>query len=369
MSTPVLLISHGFQASYEKAFSNAVAEHGVAVTLAASARTEYARLDSRIVAPNLLPSMDPSRSIGQKVRAKLAYVLQLAALVVRNRRANIHLIGTFLTTSVFLGIFELVFYRLFGKRLLLTVHNLLPHDKHTGFNSRAAWFAYRIPHVLVVHTDRMRDELVRVWGVRAERVLVMEHGVDDIPPDGQPPPETAGRTRLLMFGSVARYKGVDTALRALAAIQDFPIELTITGICRDQAYADEIAALINAVPPLHRVVWNRGYVPEEEVQGCFEAAEAVLLPYRHIDQSGVLFTAFRFGLPVVAFNVGAFDHYVTPDSGIVCPSNDELGLVDGLRALRKNVGRFERRAIKKYAERYLWTNTIEPVLDEYAKAV
>lgn len=367
MATPVLLISHGFQPNYEKAFTNALAHHGIAVTLVASVRTEFDQIAPSVNAINLLPSMDPSRSIREKICAKLGYVYRLAYLVAQHRKGVVHLIGVFLTTSVMLGILELLLYRVAGRRLLLTVHNLLPHDRHSYLNYRSAWFAYRIPHKLIVHTDKMRSGLIERWGVDPDKIIVMEHGVDTIP-ETHTTREIGGdaNLKLLMFGGVAKYKGVDIALSALALLMDFQTELKIVGACRDTQYESELRRTISSMPRLHRIEWRNEFVPESEVQSIFEDADAVLLPYRHIDQSGVLFTAFRFGVPVIVFDVGAFSQYVTQLAGIVINNKNAAGLAEGIKVFRKCSSRFRRDAIKSYAAQFLWQNTVRPVLEQYS---
>lgn len=366
--TKVLLISHGFQPSYEKAFTNALASHVDKVTLAGSVRTLFAQLDPRVQATKVLHSMEPRRSAYQKLRDKLIYIANLGKLIVSNRKSSIHVIGTFLTKSIALGVLELFIYRIFCKRLVLTIHNLLPHDQHTRLNRSAAWLAYRIPHTLVVHTVRMRTELAETWRVPISQVIVMEHGVDDIPP--APALSRTGGTadlRLLMFGAVAPYKGVDIALEALRELTDIPFTLAIIGACRDVEYRAKIEFLIEESPEKGKIKWIDAYVEESSVQGYFERADAVLLPYRHIDQSGVLFTAFRFGTPVIAFDVGSFSHYINETTGILTKSNDIEGLQDAIRLFSQMRATFVTNSIRAYAERFLWKNTVSAVLCAYGK--
>lgn len=370
MNSSVLLISHGFQPCYEKSFANALAHHGVAVTLAASVRTDYAHLDPRVTTVNLVRSMDPSRTIAQKIKTKLAYIIELAELVLRHRRSVAHLIGTYLTASVLLGIIELALYRVLSSRLVMTVHNLLPHDRHSALNFLAAWVAYRIPHVLIVHTHKMRDELIANWRVSQNKIVVMEHGVDDIPESHtQWAPDPEGTLHLLMFGGVARYKGVDVALEAVARIKDRPIHLAIVGACRDASYERELRHLMDLVAPPSRVEWLSTYIPEEQVQSHFDAADAVLLPYRHIDQSGVLFAAFRFGAPVIAFDVGSFRDYVVSNIGTIASTNDVPGLVSAICAFADRTIPIDRAEIKMEAQRFLWTNTVTAALAAYCSNV
>jgi glycosyltransferase involved in cell wall biosynthesis len=363
--TAVLLISHGFQPNYEKAFTNALALRVERVTLAASVRTLFSQIDPRVLAINVLTSMDPRRSLSQKLIGKLIYIARLGKLLVSNRSSAVHVIGTFLTSSVVLGAFELLVYRIICKRLVLTVHNLLPHDQHTRTNRFAAWLAYRIPHTLVVHTERMRNELAKTWCVQFDRIIVMEHGVDDIPPSQAVSRAGDSDLHLLMFGAVAPYKGVDIALEALREIVSISFRLSIVGACRDTAYRERIRLLIDEFPEKDKIEWLDAYVEESSVQAHFEHADAVLLPYRHIDQSGVLFTAFRFGTPVIAFDVGAFAHYTNQITGVLVKNNDAGGLRDAIEHFSKNRDRFDREAVKRYAVQFLWQNTISTVLPAY----
>ena len=53
------------------------------------------------------------------------------------------------------------------------------------------------------------------------------------------------------------------------------------------------------------------FVSGAELAGAFEAADLVVLPYREIDQSGVLFTALAFGKPLLLSAVGGFAEIAT----------------------------------------------------------
>jgi glycosyltransferase involved in cell wall biosynthesis len=48
------------------------------------------------------------------------------------------------------------------------------------------------------------------------------------------------------------------------------------------------------------------FINDAELPGYFRRADLVVLPYREIDQSGVLFTALAFGKPLLLSDVGGF---------------------------------------------------------------
>lgn len=363
----MLLVSHGFQPNYEKAFANGLARNGVPVTMVTSSRSLVKELDPGIRTVPLRGSQDPYRSRFKKAWGLLVYSARLYAFLATCPRRALHLTGMFITASVPLGLLEILGYRLLSRRLLLTVHNLLPHDQHTWLTKQIMRLVYRIPDRLVVHTAKMREALLTEWTMQPHKVVVMEHGVDTLPKHPQPwQPDAEGRLRLLMFGAVSRYKGIDIALEALSNFPDFPVALSIVGACKDARLAAELDKLVAEVPAPHCATWRLDYVEESAVQGVFESADAVLLPYRHIDQSGVLLTAYRFGIPVLAFDVGSFAHYVTPETGIVVSERTATGLQQGMRMLRERLGQFDREKVRDIARHHLWENTVGVLLPHYS---
>lgn len=366
LNRPVLLVSHGFQPSYEKAFANGLARNGVPVSVVTSDRSLVTAFEPGVEVIPLRGSQDPRRSRVQKTTRLFAYTLSLYLLLVRRRFRALHVMGVFITASVPLGWLEILGYRLLSRSLLLTVHNLLPHGRHTRLNRLILQRIYRMPDVLVVHTKKMRDALIDDWGIPANRVIRMEHGVDDLPTQTEDwAPDPQGRLRLLMFGSVLRYKGIDIALEALRTFPDFPVSLVIAGECRDAVLADELTQLIARIPAKHSVEWRRGFIPESEVQAIFEDADAVLLPYRHIDQSGVLLTAYRFGIPVLAFDVGSFADYVTDLTGVIVHECTPVGLQHGFVRMKAHLTDLDRENIRTVARQYLWEKCVRVLLASY----
>src|SRR5512143_3776296 len=62
MGRPALLVSHGFQPNYEKAFANGLARNGLPVTVVTSGRSLVDEFDPRIRTVQLRGSQDPRRA-------------------------------------------------------------------------------------------------------------------------------------------------------------------------------------------------------------------------------------------------------------------------------------------------------------------
>ena len=137
------------------------------------------------------------------------------------------------------------------------------------------------------------------------RVCVIPHGVfahlADTPT--QPPPFETEKPVVLCFGLMRPYKGIDVLLEAWRGIDE--AELWIAGMPRM-----DISSLLADAPPNVRFVPR--FVTDSELPAYFQRADLVVLPYREIDQSGVLFTALAFGKPLLLSDVGGSQRSLLP---------------------------------------------------------
>ena len=74
------------------------------------------------------------------------------------------------------------------------------------------------------------------------------------------------------------------------------------------------------------------FVSGAELAGAFRAADLVVLPYREIDQSGVLFTALAFGKPMLLTAVGGFPEIAATGAAELVPPGDPDALAQRAHA-------------------------------------
>src|SRR5947208_2892828 len=72
------------------------------------------------------------------------------------------------------------------------------------------------------------------------------------------------------------------------------------------------------------------FVTDLELPAFFRRADLVVLPYREIDQSGVLYTALAFGKPIIASAVGGFSEI---DALRLVPPGDAAALAEAIADL------------------------------------
>ena len=363
-----MLVSHGYEVIYERGFCNGVADAGVQGTLIGSDRTDQARLRPGVTVVNLRGSQAPHRSRLSKLLNLSSYHLRLAWLVA-SRRPVVHVFGL-IHPPVLVGIVEGCLFRWLTPRYILTAHDLLPHDRHDRWHRWVFGLSYRLADRVVVHTERMRADIVAMHRVDPARVVVMEHGIEPLAacalPTHEPARSDAGANgpKLLFFGKVMRYKGLDLLLQAL---QDFPppFQLRIAGACHDAELAQALEAAIAAHPARASIRWDNRYIEDAEIPSLFAWADITVLPYRHIDQSGILFQSLRYGVPVVAAQVGAFETYVTPPVGETFPRDDAAACREAVLRLWHRRAELDRASVAAAGSRWEWGLTARALLPAY----
>lgn len=367
----IVVVSHGFQEHYTLGFANALARHGLDVVLIRSSFLEPSRLDPRIRSEDLGQNTGERIAAWSKARRFLLYHLRLLLVPLRVRGATIHVIGL-LRHEIVTGLIEGLAFRWLARRYVLTVHNLLPHDRHTRANAALYRLIYRIPHQLVVHTDRMRRELETRFGVDPQRILLQEHGLNDAVPDhgwdrarcrsalGVP----ANGCVLLFFGRIAPYKGLDILLDAFARLRGDYV-LLIAGEPVSNEYGIEIDRAVRENARAADIVYRRGWIEDGEIATLFRASDCLVMPYRHIDQSGLVFLALRFATPVVSFDVGSVRDYVGSGNGVIADGSTADALADAIRSFAARRAAFSTDAVRAFASRFDWDNVTRPLLDYY----
>src|SRR5262249_22090468 len=132
----------------------------------------------------------------------------------------------------------------------------------------------------------------------------------------------------LFFGYVRHYKGLDTLLAAWKRVRVSRPEATL--VVAGEFYEDPeayagLAREAGGVRLLDR------YIPDDEVEALFRAADVTVLPYRSGTQSGVTHVAYALGSPVIVTRVGGLTESVREgETGLSCPPEDPVALAAAL---------------------------------------
>ena len=217
-----------------------------------------------------------------------------------------------------------------GRPLVLTAHDVLPREPRRG-QLAAQRRLYRQVDAVVVHSEHGRARLVEALGIAPEKVHVIAHGAFDhltrVKGERPLPVPLAcvEKPVVLCFGLMRPYKGIDVLLDAWRAA-GVDAELWIVGMPRM-----DIAPL--RARAAESVRWVTRFVADDEIAAYFRRADLVVLPYREIDQSGVLFTALAFGRPLLLSAVGGFPEVAGHGAAALVAPGDPPALAQELRRL------------------------------------
>ena len=162
---------------------------------------------------------------------------------------------------------------------------------------------------------------------RNGRLFVLPHPPFLYGPVPPPPLEHGGKLRLLCFGRLLPYKGLDLLATAAACLAPVPAwELRVVGS------GPESAALTSLRARPGVSVENR-WVPETEVGDLIAWADALVLPYKEASQSGIAPAALAAGRFVVSTRVGGLVEQLQGEPRALLCEPDAASLVQALRTL------------------------------------
>ena len=335
---------------------------------------------------NLRGDMRPDVSALRKVARIARYYVKLIVYAARARPRVFHVLWNnkfeYLDRTLIM-----LYYRLLGKRVALTVHNVNARRRDgsdSWLNRLTLRCQYRFASHLFVHTEKMKGELLSEFGVAEDRISVIPFGINDTVPRTSLTRAEARRRSglleservLLFFGNIAPYKGLEYLVEALALVRQAYTDsiLVIAGRPKgSENYWATIESRLQELELADFVKQRIEYVPDADTEIYFKAADVLVLPYTFVFQSGVLFLSYSFGLPVIASDVGSLsDDVVEGRTGFICPPTDVPALAETIKRYFSSPlfeSLAERRGeIREYArERYSWETVASVSRRVYAR--
>lgn len=265
--------------------------------------------------------------------------------------------------SVAAFVAALLLARVLRYRVVWTVHNALPHERH-AIDRALRWLLTHSAR-LVVHAEAARAALPQ--GRRPAAVVPHGHYIgcypDELPrADARRALELgAGDRVFLYFGQLRAYKGVDLLLHAFAGLPGARLRLVIAG----RPASDAVAEIVSTAARRDaRVQTHLGFVPDRDVQRFLNAADFAVLPYRDVLTSGGALLALSFACPLVVPRRGCLVEL--EDEG--CAIGYDPDAPDGLRAALATAAEVTelepwRQRAAAAARRRAW----EPIAESYAR--
>jgi len=335
---------------------------------------------------NLRGSQRNNANFAEKLSKLLVYYAKQIRYAARSKPKILHILWNnkfeFFDRTILM-----LYYKVRGKKIALTAHNVNQarrDSKDSWLNRTTLKIQYRLCDHIFVHTQKMKDELRQVFDVPDKAVTVLRHPINNAFPDSELTPAEAKRRLaltddekvILFFGRIRPYKGIEyllDALRLVLADGKGNYRLIIAGEPKkgSEEYLHEIQQSVQRDFQQGLVILRMQFIPDDETELYLKGADVLVLPYKDIFQSGVLFLAYSFGLPVVATDVGSFrEEIVEGSTGFLCKPGDPAELAKALETyftsdLFRNL-KVRRQELKDYAnESYSWHAVAELTCNAY----
>ena len=281
----------------------------------------------------------------------------------------------------------MLYYKLLSKRVVFTAHNVNAgkRDQNDSWLNRISLkVQYSLCDHVFVHTDGMKSEMTSEFRIPATKVSVIPFGINNTVPNTSLSSAEAKRQLgignddkvLLFFGNIAAYKGLEYLIAAFSELltKDRNYRLLVVGKSKGpESYWNQIRRGITSSEIADSVIAKIEYVPDEQTELYFKAADVLILPYAYVFQSGVLFLGYSFGLPAIAADVGSLkQEIIEGETGFVFKPRDSSDLARKIHnyfnsELFRNL-ESRRAEIKAYAnERYSWDKVAAVTTSVYSR--
>jgi len=199
--------------------------------------------------------------------------------------------------------------RFLNVKCFLTVHNLIPH--RPNFLDKVFYaLIYRTVSGLFVHENHARKKLVDIFGIPDSRITTIPHGPLRVRPRpfeslSNDVTSIVSRSKniVLCMGRLSNYKGIDLLIESWAEMpQEYLKQFTLVfaGTADDSITAN-VRQQIHSHP---NTFWINRYLTDTDLHHLIESSSAIVIPYKRISQSGVLFTAIGHEKPFLVTDIG-----------------------------------------------------------------
>lgn len=196
------------------------------------------------------------------------------------------------------------------------VHEVIPHEgdsqaKMVDLMNKAV---VKFADTIVLRNKTYLQDMIDRYDIAPERVKYLElwRRYPDII-------EPTNKKKILFFGRINPYKGVDNLLEIVRLCPD--IEFDVVGRVDPQ-----MRQIVDLLRQELNVSLNNDYVTDEEMKAAFIDCDWVIVPYNSASQSGIIIDAYKYSRPVIGFDVGAISEQIDDgNSGyLVKAGNNEL---------------------------------------------
>ena len=207
-----------------------------------------------------------------------------------------------------------------GKKIIFTVHNILPHESKTSYKILTNMVMKQGDHYIVHSENNMKELLETYKYIKKEKVSIIHHGIKQSEKlNYQNTRKRLGifenHITILFFGAIREYKGLDLLIKALNYVQKKHKKIFLIIAGKNWVDFKPYLDMLNQYNLSDRTLLDIKMIPTEDISLYFSAADLTILPYKHFtSQSGVSSLAISYKLPIIVSDVGGLPDFAANDA-------------------------------------------------------
>jgi glycosyltransferase involved in cell wall biosynthesis len=194
---------------------------------------------------------------------------------------------------------------LWRTKLVWVAHNAAPHDAINVDSRLRRWFLQSLDGVVFLsqYSHTLIENLYPQLSTRnSVRIVIGHHRGASVKPE-TPWMIPSGSVRLVQFGLIRPYKNIEALVDAVSSLSS-GVELLVAGMAMDRVHSAKITSKAHLLPHI-TLDFRDAPISEEELEAIVDSADAVVLPYKHILNSGSALFSLSRNRPVLAPNMGS----------------------------------------------------------------
>jgi len=269
--------------------------------------------------------------------------------------------------KTFFFIFLLLAFRLRGIKLVITLHNLLPHDKgHERVQIFTRKTILKLFDSIILHSSSALDIADKTFSIRSKASVIPHPNYKGYYPDNVTRKEAReyfgldqSQNVMLFFGMLRPYKQIDILLSMLT---NPSLEENLVLIIGGMNKMGE--RLFDEVPERYIILHDR-FIPDEDVQYYFRCADCLVLPTSSPSAltSGAAALSVTFQTPIIARDYTPFQEFF--EYGLGVPS--DFSSASDLNAAVQEVLSWDRADFEDKCRKYNDKTDMELVGEMHAR--
>lgn len=259
-------------------------------------------------------------SVGESSLSALYMTLRLYKFIKNGNYDVIH-------ADCMLDMYNLLLYRAFKSKFVLTIHDPFPHTGETGWRKKLKYqIAMGIVQKFVLLNYKQKEKFCKLYRIPQNRIAINKLGVYDNILAFTNESVKEKKNNILFFGRISPYKGVEYLCNAMENIHTQIPDATLTIAGGGNFYFN--------IEPYKDLPWidiRNYYITMEELAELVQQCTISVCPYTDATQSGVIMTCYSLCKPVIATNVGGLGEMVEHGkTGFLVPAKDSDALADAI---------------------------------------